>query len=84
MTSILSSCNYHIQVSNYIYIDLSCPPGTFQPQLQGDCLPCPLNTNRSVVNATMCHCLQGYFRSIFEGPEFPCTRESASIILLLY
>lgn len=53
-----------------------CPLRTYRPEPKGDCLPCPLNTNISVENATICPCLPGFFRTSLEGPESDCTRES--------
>ena len=81
---IVSSDLYIIQLRYILYtnIDLRenvtfpCPVGTYQPELRGDCLPCPLNTNTSVENATICPCIPGYFRAPLEGPEVACTRES--------
>ena len=75
-----SSCYCLIAPSGNV---TTCPLGTYQPESQGDCLPCPLNTNTSVENAIICPCLSGYFRAAFEGPQVDCTRESYTCIYCL-
>ena len=47
------------------------------------CQPCPANTNLllSGGNATICPCLDGFFRTTYEGPSDKC---SCKVIAIYY
>ena len=48
------------------------------------CLPCPMNTVTAAIGATVCGCVDGYFRDeqTNEGPEVDCTSMSDSFNVL--
>ena len=56
-----------------------CLAGTYRSpdEPQYECNSCPINTVRDEVGATICECLDRYFRDeqTNEGPEVGCTRK---------
>ena len=56
-------------------IILDCPRGTYRRNRT--CEQCPANTNITLSggNATVCPCLEGFFRANREGPSERCSGE---------
>ena len=64
---------------NQLFDQIVCSAGTYRSpdESQNECNPCPMNTVRDEVGATICECQDRYFRDeqANEGPEFGCTRK---------
>lgn len=55
----------------------ACPAGTYRSQSDPahSCIPCPHNTNISLIPVAVCPCIPGFFRTAQEDQSFSCTRK---------
>ena len=62
----------------------ACSAGTYRNDVS--CLPCPMNTIRTVVAAGKCNCINGFYRndSPLEGENVSCTGKNSDFITNRY
>ena len=69
----------------YICVVSACPPGSYK-SAQGNsvCLPCPSNSNSSVIGSSQCPCLHGYYRPADSGAGDGCIAEGKHLTAKLW
>ena len=54
----------------------ACSPGKYKfLKDNSECLNCPLNSVSSVHGASVCMCMNGFYRTPSEAPDHQCTGE---------
>ena len=69
-----------------MYCSIACSAGTYRALSDNSCRSCPENTDRSMVAASECSCVAGFYRnnSPQEGPEVGCTGNLLTLALTIY
>ena len=60
---------------------MQCAVGSYEEDVstgERACVPCPTNSVSTMEGSRECNCFEGYFRTVLEEPNYPCTCETYS------
>ena len=75
---VLSLISNHSLLIFTQYLEPQCPVGSYEEDLstgESACVPCPTNSFSTMEGSRECTCFEGYFRTVLEEPNYPCTCE---------
>ena len=75
--NIIQMINELLSQSCFVSIvsSIACPPGSYKDKVgnEDSCNVCPANSNSTSPGSAICTCAEGYYRTLTERADYPCT-----------